>query len=98
MFRHVVVFRFNEGATENARRALGQGLGALPGEIAEIRRYAFGPDAGLASGNFDFAVVADFDDEAAYGRYVDHPSHQALIREHIRPILAERVAVQYALD
>ena len=64
---------------------------------ALMERYEFGPDAGLAEGNFDFVVVADFDDEAAYGRYASHPAHVALIRDRIRPFISERVAVQYRL-
>jgi hypothetical protein len=98
MFRHVVVFRFTEDASQAARQAVREGLAALPAQIDVIRRYQFGNDAGLAEGNFDFAVVADFDDVAAYQIYAQHDAHQTLIAERIRPILAERVAVQYTLD
>lgn len=95
MFRHVVVFRFKAEATDAQKVALRDDLAALPGQIPELRRYVFGDDAGLADGNFDFAVVADFDDVAAYRAYAEHPAHQSLIADRIRPILAERVAVQY---
>ena len=97
MIRHVVAFRFNDTADADAKARIEAGLEALPGQIPEIRRYEYGPDAGLAEGNFDFVVVADFDDEAAYGRYAAHAAHQDLIRDHIRPAIAERVAVQYRL-
>lgn len=97
MFRHVVAFRFGADVTADARARIAAGLAALPAKIAEIRRYEFGPDAGLAEGNFDFVVVADFDDEAAYLRYARHPAHQALLRDLIRPAITERVAVQYRL-
>ncbi|MFD2348370.1 Dabb family protein [Nonomuraea ferruginea] len=46
-------------------------------------------------GNHDFAVVADFDSEDDYRAYRDHPRHQAVIAEHIKPILATRAAVQF---
>jgi hypothetical protein len=95
MIRHVVAFRFNADADTEAREKLVAGLEALPGQVEDIRRYEFGPDAGLAEGNFDFVVVADFEDEAAYGRYAAHPAHVALIRDRIRPFISERVAVQY---
>jgi hypothetical protein len=98
MLRHVVAFRFADGTTEEDRVRIIDGLRALPGRIPEIRRYAFGPDLGLAEGNFDFAVVADFDDREAYERYAQHDAHQALLREQIRPVLADRVAVQYETD
>ena len=54
-----------------------------------------GADVGLSDGNFDFAVVADVDDVDGFRPYADHPAHIAVIVERIRPILADRAAVQY---
>jgi hypothetical protein len=96
-FRHVVVFRWNENATEERRRTLVERLRALPAAIPEIAAYAVGEDAGVNPGNFDFAVVADFADRDAYVVYRDHPAHRAVIDECLTPILAERAAVQYEL-
>lgn len=97
MFRHVVVFVWSEDATDAQKAAVVDGLRALPGLIGEIRAYRIGADAGLAEGNADFAVVADFDDVDGYLVYRDHPEHQRVIAERIRPILASRAAVQYQL-
>ena len=95
MIRHVVLFRWKEGTTEAAKRAIRDGLADLANAIAGIRRYEYGDDAGLVERNFDFAVVADFDDADGYTAYAQHSLHQALIRERIAPHLAERLAVQY---
>jgi hypothetical protein len=95
MFRHVVLFRWTEDATDAQRATLVARLKELPGRIPEIRAYAIGADAGVNAGNFDFAAVADFADREAYIVYRDHPAHRAVIEECLRPILAERVAVQY---
>jgi hypothetical protein len=54
-----------------------------------------GADAGLAPGNFDFAVTADFDDEAGFFAYRDNPAHREVIARTITPITAQRVAVQF---
>lgn len=93
-FRHVVMFRWNEAADTAARQAMVDALAALPAQIPELLHYRFGPDVGLAADNWDFAVVADFADQAAYEVYRDHPAHQAVITGRIRPIVAERAAVQ----
>ena len=95
MFRHVVLLRFAPEATAEQRRAVAEALAELPAQIPELRRYQFGADAGVSEGNFDFAVVADCDDVDGYRAYATHPAHVAVITERIRPILAERVAVQY---
>jgi hypothetical protein len=63
----------------------------------EIRDYRFGPDLGVNEGNADFVVVADFDSLDDYLVYCDHPDHRAVVNETIRPLLADRTAVQYQL-
>lgn len=98
MLRHVVMFRWSPEATDDGKAAVAAGLGQLPGAIPEIAGYRFGPDAGLAEGNWDFVVVADFADEAAYLVYRDHPVHQGLIAEKIAPIVVARAAVQHEVE
>lgn len=95
MFRHVVLFRWTEDATDERLAALVRRLKDLPGQIPEVRAYAIGADAGVNPGNYDFAVAADFADRDGYVAYRDHPAHRAVVEECIRPILAERAAVQY---
>ncbi len=95
MFRHVVMLKWVERATEADKQAVRDGLGTLPDVISEIRRYRFGDDTGLNPDNFDFVVVGDFEDEAGYLVYRDHPAHQKVVQEAILPILAGRAAVQH---
>lgn len=96
MIRHTVMFRWRENVEPSEVRAAFNALEGLPSAIEELRAFSFGPDAGLTEGNFDAVVVADFDDADAYRRYAEHPEHLRVIRESLRPLIAERVAVQYA--
>jgi stress responsive alpha/beta barrel protein len=93
-----VMFRWKPGTGDSQLAALERALAELPEQVSEIHRYRFGRDAGAVTGNFDFAIVADFADRAAWQRYVDHPAHQRLIAERIRPILAERAAAQLRVE
>lgn len=97
MFRHVVMLRWLPDATPEQRSAVESGLAALPAVIPEIRDYTIGADAHVNEGNYDLVVVADFDDVNGYLVYRDHPDHVAVITERIRPILADRAAVQHEL-
>jgi hypothetical protein len=97
-FRHVVLFRWHEGTTEEQKRTLEERLRELPGLIPELKSYSVGGDAGLRPGNFEFAVVADFADRDAYIVYRDHPEHRRVIDQCVTPIAAERAAVQYETD
>jgi hypothetical protein len=98
VLRHVVLFRWKPETRPEQLAALEQALAALPAQVPEIRRYVYGRDARLVEGNFDFAIVADFADAEAWRRYAAHPAHQELIAEQVRPIVAERAAVQYRLE
>lgn len=98
MIRHVAVFTWKPGTTPEQVAALQAGLAEMPGLIEEIRAYAVGPDAGLASGNGEFAVVADFDDADGFRRYSAHAGHRALVAELLAPIVGTRTAVQYLIE
>jgi len=91
---HVALFTWRPEATDADVRALCDGLATLPGLIPEIQGYRFGPDAGLAAGNADFAVVAEFADADAYRAYAAHPAHRDVIDRLLTPIVGRRVATQ----
>lgn len=95
--RHVVCLTWKPGTEAATVAAVCEELAALPALIPAIHAYRFGSDLGLADGNADFAIVADFDDVAAWRRYQEHPEHQRVLTELIRPHLATRIAVQLAL-
>jgi hypothetical protein len=97
MIRHVACFAWAAEATAARRQQVADELRALPALMHGLRAYHFGADAGLADGNYDFAVVADFDDTESYLAYRDHPAHRAIIDEVIRPITRHRASVQYQL-
>ncbi|MFB4284508.1 MULTISPECIES: Dabb family protein [unclassified Nonomuraea] len=97
MIRHIVLFTWTEDATDEQKAAVTAELRKLPGLIPQLRSYTVGPDALINQGNHDYGVVADFDSLDDYLVYRDHPDHQAVIAQHIKPILATRAAVQLSL-
>jgi hypothetical protein len=85
-----------DGTSPAAVDAFASGLAGLPALIPSIRAYRYGPDAGLGlSANADYAVVADFDDAEGYASYAAHPAHQDVIVRLLRPMVAERLSVQF---
>jgi len=97
MIRHVVVFSWVPEATDQQKQQVADELRKLPPLMTGLRAYHFGPDAGIIDGNFDFAVVADFDDAQSYLAYRNHPAHRAAVDQVISPIVRERAAIQYEL-
>ncbi len=95
MIRHTVLFSWKPEATQEQKQQAATEVAKLPSMVPSVRAFASGPDAGLVQGNFDFAVTADFDDEAGFFAYRDDPGHRDMVQRHIMPIAAQRAAVQF---
>jgi hypothetical protein len=95
MIRHTVLFKWTPDATEEQKEEAYAQLAKLPSLVSSVREFALGPDAELNQGNFEFAVSADFDDEAGYLAYRDDPGHRDIVTRFIAPILAQRAAIQF---
>ena len=93
--RHIVTLTFRDDTSAERVESIAAALRELPDQIPELRSYVVGVDAGLSEGNASLAVVADFDDVAAWETYRDHPAHQAVITQQIVPVLIARSAVQH---
>ncbi len=94
-FRHVVLFRWAENVDADHVARVRDTLDSLPDLIPQIRSYVHGTDVGVAEGNFDYAVVADFDRVDDWRTYRDHPAHVLFVEELIKGHVADRAAVQY---
>ena len=91
----MVAFRWTDQATAEQKAAVASELSRLPSLVPSVRSFELGTDIGVNEGNGDFAVCASFDDLDGYLVYRDNPDHQAIIRDLIRPIMEQRLAVQF---
>jgi Stress responsive A/B Barrel Domain len=104
VIRHVVLLRFNSGATAeeiDSYAAAVPGLRTIPG----VKSIFFGSNVsgetpGIGSrdvipvDNWDFIVVTEFANYSDYLYYSTHPIHRSLISTHLIRILGERAALQ----
>jgi len=91
---HIALFRWNTEATEGRVKALSSALDELSATMPSLISYEHGRDLGLREGTFDYGIVAEFGKAEQVSEYLDHPRHQAVIREFVAPILDTRSAVQ----
>ncbi|TDE08251.1 Dabb family protein [Jiangella asiatica] len=96
MIRHIALFRWKDGVTADQVDHLCTVLDGFPATVPDIKAYSFGADALGEPGNHDFAIVAEFDDADGYRRYRDDAGHKEIQTTVLRPLIAERVAVQVA--
>ncbi len=95
MIRNVVLAKLKSGYDATEVQQIQQGLRDLncPG----TQRYTVGCDAGLREGNWDFVIVADFEDTAAYQRYDGDAEHNRL-RARLAPLIDQVARAQFELD
>jgi hypothetical protein len=93
MIRHVALFTWTEGMTDAMEQQFAAELTALAPTLPGLRAY----HAGINEGNFDFAVVADFDDVDSYFGYRDNAEHKDIISRFSGPHTKTRAAVQYEI-
>ena len=93
--RHVVMFTWVDGLGPDFVDRVREGLDSMPAAIDAIRSYAHGTDIGVSEGNYDYVVVADFDNVEGFRTYREHPHHVLFVEEVIKGNVAQRAAVQY---
>lgn len=94
MLRHLVLFDLADDADPAAVDAAIAALRDLADLVEVVRELHVGRDAGLADGNVDLALLVVVDDAAAWRAYQDHPAHQTVVTEHVRPLVTGRAAAQ----
>ena len=92
------MFRWTPEATREQKERVKSELGRLPSLIPQVRAFHLGEDLGLAGDiNFDFGLVADFDDLAGYLAYRENEEHRTIVETFVQPIAGARGAVQYEI-
>jgi hypothetical protein len=88
------MLRWADGVSDATKAEISSGLDRLAG-LEAVSEYHHGPDLGVSEGNWDYGIVGDFADEAAYREYASEEGHVALINDLIKPNISARAAVQY---
>ncbi len=78
-FRHVVLFKFKEDATEAEVTEIEEAFAALPGKIDTIIDYEWGTTDNVEPRNegFTHCFLVTFKDKAGLEVYLPHEAHEA---------------------
>lgn len=98
MFKHIVMWRFIDGANgkskrEHARWAK-ESLEALVGVVPEILSLEVGVNVCMAGTAYDAVLVSAFESAEAMERYKVHPAHVA-VAEGFKGITEGRAEADY---
>jgi hypothetical protein len=61
----------------------------------EVLSFTLGGNVGTGPNHFDSALVADFEDMAAFRRYISGPLHKAYVENHARHVVDRIAAIQH---
>ena len=94
MLRHIVLITFRPDATAADLAAFREALAQIRDTVPEIRGFITGDNVGKGPNHHDFAIVADFDDLAAFRRYIASPQHKAYVEGPAKAV-AKIAAIQH---
>jgi len=93
MIHHTVLLRWKPTTSPEIQSQLAGKLLALKNAIPEIRAIATGINKDPESAKeWPFVLEVQVDDLAALQRYIDHPAHQAVVKE-LREAREARLAI-----
>ncbi|MEO0475194.1 MAG: Dabb family protein [Planctomycetota bacterium] len=99
VYRHVVVFKFKETATDTQIEQINKDFAALQDAIPEIVAFEQGVNIspeGLDQG-FTHVYLVTFKDKAGLEIYLPHPAHKAFV-EKLLPLLEQPFVVDYVAE
>lgn len=73
MIRHVAMFKWREGVSDEQKVAARDSLANLNGVVPSIVEFTVGFDIKRNPKNWDMVLVGDFDDPSALDEYFGHP-------------------------
>ena len=97
MLRHIVMITFKPDVTDAQKDAYRSAVMGFADNIPEIRSLVCGDNVGSGPNHHDFAIVADFDDMAAFRKYIDGPVHQGYVQDHARKVVEKLAAIQHEI-
>jgi hypothetical protein len=96
LLRHVVMFKFKDGTTEEQVRIIQNAFCSLPTKIDTIYDFEWGTDVSVEgkSQGYTHAFMVTFLSESGRDTYLPHPAHEAF-RAVMRPNLDKGLVLEY---
>jgi hypothetical protein len=95
MIEHIVLFRWTEGASQEAVDNVVAELRKLKDKIPGIVDLSSGANFSDRAKGYTHGLVVRFTNRAALEAYGPHPEHQRVVQKFINPIRADVLALDY---
>lgn len=95
---HLVLFQWQPEATTAQIDAAIAALRDLADKVPEVLQLSCGENFSDRAQGYQHGLFARFRDRAALAAYQAHPAHQAVVQQHLKPIVADVIALDYESD
>lgn len=95
---HVVIVWLKDAGSAAAREqyiAHSRKLSKLPMVLDYQVGTALPKTREIVDSSYDIAVVSTFADQAAIQAYLDHPEHQTIVQEALKPLVARAIVYDF---
>jgi len=95
MIEHIVLFRWTDAASQEAKEKVIAELRGLKEKIPGVVDLSCGTNFCDRAKGYTHGLVVRFKDRAALNAYGPHPEHQRVVQNFINPIRADVLALDY---
>jgi len=95
---HLVLFQWQPEATTAQVDAAIAALRDLADKVPSVLQLSCGENFSDRAKGYQCGLFVRFSDRAALAAYQAHPAHQAVVREHLKPIMADVLALDYEFE
>ncbi|NEP08250.1 MAG: Dabb family protein [Okeania sp. SIO2G4] len=95
MIVHIVLFKWHPDTSAENITSVMSALKGMKGKVPEIIDISCGNNFSELSQGFQNGLVVQFKDQVALDAYAKNAYHQEIIKTLIKPILAEKITIDY---
>jgi hypothetical protein len=98
MVHHMVLFKLRPDCTDQQRDDFLKALKGLKEHIGVITDLSAGPNFAERNKGFEYGLSVFVKSRSDLATYQEHPEHQRVLNQYIKPILDDIVAVDYEFE
>ena len=97
MIVHIVLFKWQPDTSPETIASVMSALKGMKGKVPEIIDLSCGDNFSELSQGFQNGLIVQVKDRAALEAYAKNTLHQEIIKTIIKPILADKITVDYEI-
>ncbi len=96
MIKHIVMWKFKDGAAEAEKLEMKRQLEALKGTVPSLVDIEMGLDLSRKEASMDMVLYSEFQTLEDLAAYAVHPEHLKVV-EFVKPLVCGRAVVDYEI-